>query len=66
MDVELRPLFEHNGNNEGPQVAQLWAGSLCRKDPEKEVTTHCSILTWKKKKKISWTEEPGRLQPMVS
>ena len=27
---------------------------------EKEMTTHSSTLAWK----ISWTEEPGRLQPM--
>ena len=29
---------------------------------EKEVATHSSILAWK----ILWTEEPGRLQSMVS
>ena len=33
--------------------------SLGRKDPlEKEMATHSSILVWR----ISWTEEPGRLQ----
>ena len=32
-------------------------------DPlEKEMVTHSSILAWK----ISWTEEPGGLQSMVS
>ena len=32
-------------------------------DPlEEEMATHCSILAWK----ISWTEEPGRLQSMGS
>ena len=29
---------------------------------EKEMTTHSSALAWK----ISWTEEPGRLQSMGS
>ena len=29
---------------------------------EKEMATHSSILAWK----IPWTEEPGRLQSMVS
>ena len=29
---------------------------------EKEMATHSSILAWK----IAWTEEPGRLQSMVS
>ena len=32
------------------------------RSPKKEVTTHCSILTWE----IPWTEEPGRLQTMGS
>ena len=29
---------------------------------EREMTTHSSILAWE----IPWTEEPGRLQSMVS
>ena len=29
---------------------------------EKEMATHSNILAWK----IPWTEEPGRLQSMVS
>ena len=29
---------------------------------EKQIATHSSILAWR----IPWTEEPGRLQPMVS
>ena len=29
-----------------------------RKDPEKQVATHSSILAWE----IPWTEEPGGLQ----
>ena len=35
--------------------------SLGREDPlEEEMATRSSILAWK----ISWTEEPGRLQSM--
>ena len=30
------------------------------RSPGKEIATHSSILTWK----ISWVEEPGRLQSM--
>jgi len=37
------------------------AGSLGWEDTlEKEMATYSSIFAWK----ISWTEEPGRLQPM--
>ena len=37
--------------------------SLGREDPlEEEMATHSSILAWE----ISWTEEPGGLQSMVS
>ena len=37
--------------------------SLGREDPlEKDMATHSSILAWR----ISWTEEPGRLQSMGS
>ena len=37
--------------------------SMGREDPlEKEMATHSSILAWR----IPWTEEPGKLQPMVS
>ena len=40
------------------QVQSLgWEDAL-----EKEMATHSSILAWK----ISWTEEPGRLQSMGS
>ena len=39
------------------QETQVW--SLGQEDPlEKEMATHSSILAWR----ISWTEEPGRLQ----
>ena len=33
---------------------------LSRRVLEKEMATHCSILTWKN----PWTEEPDRLQSM--
>ena len=37
--------------------------SLGREDPlEKEVATHSSILAWR----ITWREEPGRLQSIGS
>ena len=37
--------------------------SLDWEDPlEKEMATHCSTFAWK----ISWMEEPGRLQSMGS
>ena len=40
-------------------MQETWVRSLGREDPlEKEMTTHSSILAWR----ISWTEEPGRLQ----
>ena len=39
------------------QETQIW--SLGQEDPlEKGIATHSSILAWR----ISWTEEPGRLQ----
>ena len=37
----------------------MWLRSMGQEDPlEEEIATHSVILTWK----ISWTEEPGRLQ----
>ena len=46
-----------------PAVQETWVRSLDQEDPlEKEMTIHSSILTWK----ISWTEEPDRLQSMGS
>ena len=44
-----------------PAIWETWVQSLGREDPlEKEMATHSSTLAWK----ISWTEEPGRLQSM--
>ena len=46
-----------------PAVQETWVQSLGWEDPlEKEMETRSSILVWK----ISWTEEPGGLQPMGS
>ena len=42
-----------------PPMWETQVRSLGREDPlEKEMATHSSILAWR----ISWTEEPGRLQ----
>ena len=41
----------------------MWVQSLGQEDPlEEEMATHFSIPAWE----IPWTEEPGRLQFMVS
>ena len=46
-----------------PAIQEIRVRSLGWEDPlEKEMATHSSILAWK----ISWTEEPGRLQSMGS
>ena len=40
-------------------MQETWVQFLSQKDPlEKGMATHSSILAWK----ISWTEEPGKLQ----
>ena len=42
-----------------PPMWETWVWSLGQEDPlEKEMATHSSILAWR----VSWTEEPGRLQ----
>ena len=44
-----------------PAIWETWVRSLGWEDPlEKEMATHSSTLAWK----ISWTEEPCRLQSM--
>ena len=44
-----------------PAMQETWVQSLGREDIlEKEVPTHSNIFAWR----ISWTEEPGRLQSM--
>ena len=46
-----------------PTMRETWVQSLGQEDLlEKEMATHFSILAWK----ISWMEEPGRLQSMWS
>ena len=46
-----------------PRMRETQVQFLGREDPlEKEMATHSSILAWK----ISWMEEPGRLQSMGS
>ena len=49
--------------NNLPAMQETWVQTLGREDPLKKGTvTVSSILAWR----ISWTEEHGRLQPMVS
>ena len=44
-------------------MKEMWVQSLGQEDPlEKEMATHSSILAWE----ISWTEEVGGLQSMMS
>ena len=46
-----------------PAMQETWVQTLGLEDPlEKGMATHSSILAWR----ISWTEEPGRLQSMGS
>ena len=46
-----------------PAMQEIQVRSLGLEDPlEKEMATHSSTLAWK----IPWTEEPSRLQFMVS
>ena len=45
------------------EMQETWVRSLGQEDPlKKEMATLSSILAWR----ISWTEEPGRLQSMGS
>ena len=44
-------------------MRETWVRSLGQEYPlEKEMATHSNILAWE----ISWTEEPGGLQPTGS
>ena len=46
-----------------PAMWETRVRSLGGEDPlQEEIATHSSILAWR----ISWTEEPGRLQSMGS
>ena len=45
-----------------PTMQETWVQSLGQEDSlEEGMATHSSILAWK----ISWTEEPGGLQPCI-
>ena len=45
------------------EMQETQVRSLGQEDPlEKKMVTHSNILAWR----ISWTEEPGRLQSMGS
>ena len=46
-----------------PAMQETWVRSLGREDPlEEEMAAHSSVLAWK----ITWTDEPDRLQSMGS
>ena len=46
-----------------PVMQEMQSRSLGQEEPlEKGMATHSSILAWR----ISWTEEPGKLQSMGS
>ena len=44
----------------GGDAADAGSISVSRSTPEKEMSTHSSILAWE----VPWTEEPSGLQPM--
>ena len=60
--LSLEYLQKEKPQNSLPsQLQESQAPSLGGEDPlEKEMATHSSFLTWE----ISWTEEPGGLQPI--
>ena len=50
-------------NARDQEMWETWVGSLDEDYLlEKEMATHSSIIAWE----IPWTEEPGKLQSMVS
>ena len=62
--ARLWPIYQHTGTSQVaqwvknlPAVQEMQARSLGQ---EEGMATHSSILAWR----ISWTEEPGRLQPI--
>ena len=62
LNIQGLPLAAQSVKNL-PAVQKTRVRSLSWEDPmEKEMTTHSSIFAWK----VSWTEEPGGLQSMVS
>ena len=62
--VKLQIQVGFPGGSDGkalPALRETWVRSLGQEDPlEKETATHSNTLAWK----ISWMEEPGRLQSM--
>ena len=73
QQIDIFPLFSKtgyiNGRNRQSKknlnygMQQTWVRSLGWEDSlEKEMSAHSSILAWR----ISWTEEPDRLQSMGS
>ena len=55
--------FGGSDGKESACNAETQVKSLGQADPlEKGMATHFNILSWR----IPWTEEPGRLQSMVS
>ena len=63
IDISLHPLLKTQSFHFWIAVVPLlWTRWPHKCGLEKEMATHSSILSWK----ISWTEEPGGLQPMGS
>ena len=62
--ISMRPPYTWIGGlmvNNVPVMQETWVQSLGLEDPlVKGMATHSSILAWR----ISWTEEPGRVQSM--
>ena len=54
---------DHRTRLPGQEMQETWVQSLSGEDPpEKGMATHSDILAWK----ITWIEEPGKLQFMGS
>ena len=63
MDLDIWASLVAQMVKNPPAVKEIQVQSLGLEDPlQKEMATHSSILTWR----ISWAEEPGRLQFMGS
>ena len=54
-------MYSHYGKEYGATFKKKKSRAIMQ-SLEKEKATHSSIFAWK----ISWTEEPGELQPMGS
>ena len=55
--------LSYNSAKNTPATLEIWVWSRGQEDPlEKGMASHSNILAWR----ISWTEEPGRLQSMGS